>query len=75
MTWLGGIANDKILFYKGLGGSASRGREGRGEAGGGQGKRGRGGGASLVSYYTVSIKQGEASVDSNKPLLWLVWLH
>lgn len=38
----------------------------------GQGKRGRGGGASLVSYYTVSIKQGEASVDSNKPLLWLV---
>ena len=46
-----------------------------GEAGGGQGKRGSGGGASLVSYYTISIKQGEASVDSNKPLLWLVWLH
>lgn len=66
----------KFFFIKGWGGvPVGEGKVGGGEAGGGQGKRGRGGGASLVSYYTVSIKQGEASVDSNKPLLWLVWLH
>ena len=64
-----------FFFIKGWGGvPVGEGKVG-GEAGGGQGKRGRGGGASLVSYFTVSIKQGEASVDSNKPLLWLVWLH
>lgn len=31
MTWLGGIANDKILFYKGLGGVPV----GEGKVGGG----------------------------------------